>query len=149
MNKRIQEYSVFLVVVQMACLIFLFVTTPSAIYKSLFLIPFEFLSFLILSWAMLSLNSKTISIFPVIRKNAVFSFRGPYKTVRHPMYLSILVLAVPLLFAHFTFIRLIVILILTIILFMKIEVEEQLLRKKYPGYCNYSRRTYRIIPYIY
>ncbi len=139
----------FLVTVQMTSIAFIAFTTPAAEYKSLFLIPFEFISATLLFWAMYSLKMQSWNFLPGTRKNAVLAFRGPYKTIRHPMYLSILVFTLPLLFADYSLLRLGIMIILTVVLIMKIELEEKLLKKKFPGYFNYSLRTYRIIPYIY
>ena len=121
MNNRTPEYSVFLVLIQIASIGYMIMTTHFVVYRSLYIIPFEFLSFLILSWAVISMNLQTLNIFPGVRKNAVLAYRGPYKTVRHPMYLSILVFTLPLLFNQYTHFRLIAMLILTIVLIMKIS----------------------------
>ena len=149
MNHRSLEYSFFLVTVLIGSILFIaFTTTPSA-YKSLFLLPFEFFSAILLFWAVYSLKMQSWNFLPGTRKSAIFAFRGPYKTIRHPMYLSVLVFTIPLLFIDYSLIRLGIMIILTVVLIMKIELEEKLLKDKFPGYFNYSLRTYRIIPYIY
>ena len=149
MTSRINEYSYFLVAVQLGSIAFLTVTTPYSDLKSPFVFPFLFSSGILLLWSMYSVNIKSWHILPRVRKSAELAFRGPYKTIRHPMYLSILVFTTPLLFAQFSALRLTTLLALVIVLLLKIELEEKLLKERFPGYQNYSLRTYRIIPYIY
>lgn len=149
MNQRSFEYSLFLVSVQMTSVAFLAFTTPPAAYRSLSLLPFEFFSAVLLFWAVYSLKMQSWNFLPGKRKNSDLAFRGPYKTIRHPMYLSVLVFTLPLLFVDYSLLRLGIMIILITVLLMKIELEEKLLKKKFPGYFNYSLRTYRIIPYIY
>lgn len=149
MRRFTREYSVFLVLVQLACIGFVIMTTPLAAFRSHFLLPFELAAVTLLAWAILSMKAQSWNIFPGVRKNAVLAFRGPYKTVRHPMYLSILVFVIPLLFTGYTHARLLAVLLLATVLILKMELEEKMLRARFPGYHNYSRRTYRIIPWIY
>jgi protein-S-isoprenylcysteine O-methyltransferase Ste14 len=149
MKKRTKEYAVLLVLTQIAAIGLVIMTTPLHIYQAYSFLPFGLVSCILLLWAVFSMKVKTVNIFPALRKNAEPAFGGPYKTVRHPMYLSVLTFTVPLLLHHFTFFRLFAIIFLVTVLIMKIELEEQLLKERFPGYANYSLRTYRLIPYIF
>lgn len=75
---------------------------------------------------------------------------GIYRYVRHPWYVGIILwfVSVPLaLGSIYTFIPAV---LLTIILIIRIVVEEKALRKELPGYDEYCQSVkYRIIPYIW
>lgn len=72
---------------------------------------------------------------------------GPYRWVRHPMYLGLLALgagaalldpwAVPALVT------------LGVALVGKVRIEERLLRQTYPGYEEYSQRNWGLIPFLW
>lgn len=149
MRKRTSEYSAVLVLVQVSAIGVIIMTTPFNIYKTYTFLPFGIFSVVLLLWAVFSMKTTTWNIMPTPRKKAEPTFKGPYKTVRHPMYLSILIFTVPLLIHHYSNLRLMVTLVLITVLVFKIELEEQLLKERFPGYHNYSDRTFRLIPYIF
>jgi protein-S-isoprenylcysteine O-methyltransferase Ste14 len=75
--------------------------------------------------------------------------RGPYRRLRHPMYLAELAIAfgVPwLLGARFT---LLVSVLFTMLVIRRIDVEERLLGARLAEYGGYAARTYRLVPYVY
>ncbi len=74
---------------------------------------------------------------------------GPYRRVRHPMYLAQLAMgagAALSLGAHGT---LLLTLALAIVLLHRIGREEELLAERLPAYGPYAKRTYRLVPYVY
>lgn len=148
-KKWLIKYSLVLVLVQVSAIGVVIMTTPLQIYKLYTFLPFGIFSVFLLFWAVISMKATTWNIMPGLRKKAEPTFRGPYKTVRHPMYLAIITFAVPLCINHYTHLRLMAILVLFTTLILKIELEEQLLKERFPGYHNYSDRTYRLIPYIF
>jgi protein-S-isoprenylcysteine O-methyltransferase Ste14 len=64
---------------------------------------------------------------------------GPYRYLRHPIYAAIL-RSSPLSMALG--------LIATAMLALRIAFEERLVRRRYPEYDDYARRTKRVIPFI-
>lgn len=75
--------------------------------------------------------------------------RGPYRRVRHPMYLAELAIAagVPILLAAPATLGLSV--AFAALVLRRIGVEERLLAARLPEYANYAARSYRLIPYVY
>lgn len=74
---------------------------------------------------------------------------GIYRYVRHPLYLSLILMS----FAGciiFSCITIWIFSLTTLIAVVKrIKEEETVLTEKYPEYVNYKNKTYRLIPYIY
>lgn len=100
-------------------------------------------------WALLTMRTKRFSVLPDVKAGATLVEQGPYRWVRHPMYLAVLTVMGALVAALFTWIRLAVWLILMIDILVKIQYEEQLLRLHYPHYDAYRQRTKRLLPYLY
>ena len=75
--------------------------------------------------------------------------RGPYRRLRHPMYLAEIALAFGapgLLRAPLT-VALSV--LFTMLVVRRIDVEERLLDARLDDYAGYAARTYRLVPYVY
>jgi protein-S-isoprenylcysteine O-methyltransferase Ste14 len=50
-------------------------------------------SLLLVGWAALAMGGRTFSVFPEPRPNSRLTLHGPYRWVRHPMYLAVLLAA--------------------------------------------------------
>jgi protein-S-isoprenylcysteine O-methyltransferase Ste14 len=100
-------------------------------------------------WAVIAMNESKIHIAPKPRSGSVLIQKGPYKLIRHPMYLAIIVTFIPILISHFSFLRLAIMAVLTINLFVKLNFEETLLKKHFVDYEEYTKKSKKIIPYIY
>ena len=75
--------------------------------------------------------------------------RGPYRKVRHPMYLAELAMAfgtVPALGAYASAVLAVV---FALVVLHRAGIEEQVLHERLPGYRAYAARTSRILPYVY
>jgi len=75
--------------------------------------------------------------------------RGPYRRIRHPMYLAELLIAagMPILLgAGWT---LVVSAVFALLVLHRIGVEERLLTARLPGYSAYATRTHRLVPHVY
>jgi len=100
-------------------------------------------------WAIFVMRIGNFNIIPIPVENGVLRENGPYKIIRHPMYTSILLFALPELINYFTYARLIVFVILLISLIVKLGFEEEKLKEKFVKYPSYMERTKRLIPCIY
>jgi len=74
---------------------------------------------------------------------------GPYKYVRHPVYLSILLLTLVIVVEHYSMIRAIAWILLLLILFIKLIHEERIITRRNSDYLIYKRNTKRLIPFVY
>ena len=89
-----QVKSSLLVAVQLATIIYLLATGPwLAIGYWLWL---EVAGGLIAVWALATMPPRQLRVFPEVATGAQLIRRGPYRWVRHPMYLSVLVTALAL-----------------------------------------------------
>ena len=75
---------------------------------------------------------------------------GPYHLVRHPGYLGMILtwLGVSAATANGLVLPLVLLVIVAVYMY-RIRSEEQMLLTSLPGYAEYSRRTWRLIPLIY
>lgn len=92
---------------------------------------------------------RNINITPTVKENSVLVTSGPYKIIRHPMYIAQLIATLPLVIEYFTLIRMLIFILLTITLLIKIQYEEKGLNAHFPEYKEYATKTWKLIPYIY
>lgn len=75
---------------------------------------------------------------------------GLYSIIRHPMYIGVLIMWIPMPIALGSFCGLIPIATIPFALVIRILNEEKVLCKDLPGYKEYCQKTrYRLIPYIW
>lgn len=89
--------------------------------------------------------SKSFAIFPQAR---ILVTRGPYRFVRHPLYLTeeISTLGLSLLFVQPW--GLLAAVISFLLQFPRMQYEETVLIQAFPDYSAYARRTPRILPFL-
>lgn len=137
-----------LVVVQFVSLIFIVIISDSSITSNpISLIVFS-LAILIGLIPILQKNFK-VNIFPEVTKNMDLVTSGIYKFIRHPMYLSVLLVGISFVIADPKPLILLVWMILLINLHLKMDIEEINLIKTFPEYKEYRNSTKRLIPFIY
>jgi protein-S-isoprenylcysteine O-methyltransferase Ste14 len=83
------------------------------------------------------------------REPAALVDRGPYRRVRHPMYLAELAMALGAPLTLAAILSLVVTLAFTAVVLRRIAVEERVLAERVPGYRAYVRRTSRLVPHVY
>jgi protein-S-isoprenylcysteine O-methyltransferase Ste14 len=86
---------------------------------------------------------------PVPKEHYVLVTGGIYSLIRHPAYLSVLLIFSGIVVFLQSFFSLAFIVILILFFLLKIRFEERELRKKFPHYRAYSERTKRLIPFLY
>ncbi len=115
---------------------------------SLSTIIFMLLSAALMFWAIIAMKKSKLSILPEPAANATLITEGPYRFIRHPMYTAILLGSTGILIQQFTWLRLAILIALSITLYVKISWEEKMLSQKFDGYKNYMKQTKRIMPFI-
>jgi len=75
--------------------------------------------------------------------------RGPYRLVRHPIYTGLLAMIVATVIQQGHIAGIIGLLLVFVSLWIKLNEEEQVMLKQFPGeYAAYQQRVRRIIPFI-
>lgn len=139
--------SIFLVIVQFICIILLALkgiiisTTP-------FILISQILFILLGIWALISMKFR-FNISPDLIEGSEFINVGPYKYIRHPMYLATLGITFCWIIPDFNLTLLIIWIILFIDLLIKLNYEENILKQKFILYQQYIKQTKKIIPFIY
>ena len=100
-------------------------------------------------WAIFSMRQSRLNVLPDVRSGSSLILTGPYKYIRHPMYLAVILFATSLLLAHFTVLRAGVYLLLLVDLILKMQYEEIILMKEFSDYKAYRSKTKRLIPFVY
>jgi protein-S-isoprenylcysteine O-methyltransferase Ste14 len=90
-----------------------------------------------------------MNISPLVKQGAVLVTRGPYRLVRHPMYLAVLLVILPLIIDQLSLLRMAAGIVLTADLIIKMLFEESLLMKHFSEYKTYMKTTKRLIPVIF
>jgi protein-S-isoprenylcysteine O-methyltransferase Ste14 len=134
--------------IQFLCLA-LIALTGSLFPSNIFLLVVELLGFAIGVWAVLVMGLGKFNITPDPLSSSRLVSRGPYRLIRHPMYLALLLVTSPLIAADFSWLRLFIWLILLVDLLLKLNYEEGLLTTQLTGYAEYKQNSYRLIPFIY
>ncbi len=108
----------------------------------------QFSGLFIAIWAVLEMAKSKLNISPVPRKGSVLIQTGPYKIIRHPMYLSLLLLFPPVIVSNLSVFNVTVFAVFLINLFLKMLYEESLLKDYFKDYKDYSKNTWRLIPLV-
>ncbi len=148
LNKRQKLYNLILTLIQYSTLTALLIMTPY-IAKGILWQIIESIGVIIGVWAIAVMKSSKINIAPQPRANAHLVSRGPYKIIRHPMYMAIILTLTPLIFTHYDKTRAIIFGILFINLIFKLLFEEGLLKVYFEGYTEYMKKTWRLLPWVF
>jgi protein-S-isoprenylcysteine O-methyltransferase Ste14 len=89
---------------------------------------------------------RAFSIFPQARGLVT---QGPYRVIRHPLYLTEFVAALGLMLQFAQPWALLIVLAGFAIQIVRMHYEEAILSRVFPGYADYAKRTARLVPGIY
>jgi protein-S-isoprenylcysteine O-methyltransferase Ste14 len=98
-------------------------------------------------WALYSLSylRNRFSIVPEVRG---LMTSGPYELVRHPIYLGEMIAGLGLVLPTLFSAHLLVFAVFVAAQLVRTQFEERMLRRTYPEYATYARKTPRLIPFL-
>jgi protein-S-isoprenylcysteine O-methyltransferase Ste14 len=108
--------------------------------------------------SLLSLVGTAISVFILAHLGRSFSLMaearrlvttGPYRIVRHPLYIFEAVASLGILLQFLSFYTVVIFIAFGLLQFQRMKNEEAILEKAFPEYQAYKLRTARLIPGIY
>ncbi|MFN2281792.1 MAG: methyltransferase family protein, partial [Anaerolineales bacterium] len=140
--------SITLVSLQFMCLGILFLSGPLLADPIYLLVP-ELAGLALGVWAVMAMGWGNLNIAPDPLQWSRLVALGPYRVIRHPMYLALLLVSLPVVVDSFSLFRFGVWLILLGTLIYKMGYEESMLLAKFPLYGEYRQRTSRLIPGLY
>ena len=116
---------------------------------NVYLFSLQILGIGIGGWAIFVMTKSKLNISPTPRQGATLIQAGPYKRVRHPMYLSLILAIPPLVIHNYSIMNTIILIIFLTNMILKMLFEENLLIVFFPGYREYMKNSYRLFPFIY
>jgi protein-S-isoprenylcysteine O-methyltransferase Ste14 len=137
-----------LIFIQLICIILIF-ASGNLVANHFLLLLIQIAGMVIGIWALAAMGIGNMNISPVVKQGATLVTRGPYRFIRHPMYLAVLLVIWPLIIDHFSLLRVTAGVILTLDLIIKMLFEEGLLKKQFAEYNAYMKTTRRLIPLIF
>ena len=135
-----------LIIVQFVLIILHFISIDYSIINKELTVT-ELLGLFIVSFGLIliTISLKTLgpnlSPFPKPRLKANLITNGIYSKIRHPMYFGLISISTGNCFINFTFMKLILTLLLMIVLSIKIKIEEQYLLLKFTNYSIYKSKV--------
>jgi len=137
-----------LVFLQFAIIAFFII--DGSFQQNIFYLALQLIALIIALWGILVMKFGKFNIQPEVKENAELNKKGPYKVIRNPMYLGIILFFGIAVLGDFTILRLALFVVLTLVLLLKIQMEERFLTKKFgKQYLLYKKETFRLIPFIF
>ncbi len=136
------------VAVQLTSLAYLFFSGPW-IAENLWLLTIEVSGFFIGIIAIWQMKPGNFNVTPIPKPNGKLVTYGIYAVIRHPMYLAQLLVVGTLVIEHYSHLRLVILLVLSVNLIFKLNYEETHLIKYFEAYEKYRQSSWRLIPLIY
>ena len=93
-------------------------------------------------WAWGTMGLKRISVMPETNERTVLVTAGPYRWLRHPMYVAVVVFCGGLLWLPFTWWKLLLWLLLVGVVTMKAKLEERFLTRRFDDYAKYKQQAW-------
>ena len=102
----------------------------------------------LLVWARTTFNPGQFRVVPAPAGGPLL-IRGPYRFLRHPMYAGAMLLLWSSVLGHWSMVCGALALMASAAVAVRIIDEERALRERFPEYSEYSRKTRRLIPYVF
>lgn len=144
-NKSFRYILVFIQFFVLAWLTFTYNFSEIKFWHWIF--PFLFLMFGF--WSLLFMRILTITPLPDPTSHSQLIQKGPYRYVRHPMYLSVAGYSFSLLIVNFSVLNIVIVGTFFVVIFLKMEIEEVYLIERYAVYKRYMKQVRRLIPFVY
>ncbi len=138
--------SVALVLAQFACLAVLVVPLPGSGAPHPAGLVLAGCGGVIGAWALSANRPGNFNVRPDPKSGGRLVTAGPYRFVRHPMYVAVLVFGAGMAAAYGEPWRWMACALLALVLDRKAAYEERALRAKFPDYAGYAARTGRFLP---
>ncbi|MBI1804747.1 MAG: isoprenylcysteine carboxylmethyltransferase family protein [Ignavibacteriae bacterium] len=145
MNPKLA--STFAVAVLVLAVVYLFYTQSLFGHEPI-AIGLQIAAFLLMVWARITFGKRSFHAAANPTEGGVVT-TGPYRFVRHSIYAAILYFTLVGVLANISVQNIIVESVIVSMLFVRIMSEEKLLLDRYPEYAEYSRKTKRLIPFIF
>ncbi len=140
-------FSLFLVLAQFALLFYLTVT--GALAEGFILRVIQLIGIIVSIWGVLAMRIGNFNIQPEVRAEALVQ-SGPYRWIRNPMYLGILLFFGASLVTYFNLLRVAAFLLLIVVLLFKISREEVFLENRFgSNYLTYRSKTKKLLPFLF
>jgi len=138
----------FFVTLQLGSLAYIAYTGP-LFAKTWYGLLIEFSGFALVVWAVKSMK-RNANVTPVPKKHGILITSGPYKYIRHPMYLAQVIAVIPLIYEYYSTYRLYALIILVVTLLFKLHYEEKRLIEHFGTvYVKYQKTSKKVLPYIF
>ena len=89
------------------------------------------------------------SIYPTPRAGAQLITSGPYRLVRHPMYVSLSLMMIGIAGYNQGMRNALAAVLVIVVVMTKAAIEERLMRGRFAEYDDYCARSWRFIPYLF
>jgi protein-S-isoprenylcysteine O-methyltransferase Ste14 len=86
------------------------------------------------------------SVLPAPKETGRLKTTGAYSVIRHPIYSLILVIGVSVVIQHQSMLKIGIWMLLLLVLWVKANFEESLLRSKFPDYSDYANKVGKFVP---
>jgi protein-S-isoprenylcysteine O-methyltransferase Ste14 len=99
-------------------------------------------------WTLAFNRPGNFNIRPEPKPDTKLVLDGPYAYVRHPMYVSVLLMGLAAVLFYLSWLKMLCLAALYVVLWIKSGVEEEALRQRFPGYRDYALMVGRFFPKI-
>lgn len=89
------------------------------------------------------------SVYPEPKPQAILITSGPYQYIRHPMYVSLVIMMVGIALYNLHWLNGLGLIMVMLAVIYKTHIEEELLSIHFPKYAEYQQQTKRFIPRVY
>lgn len=145
---NVKKKSYLLTVIQFTAIGIMIIFFP-IMTKTHLLMGIQIAGLIIGAWALITMFGSRFNVTPEPLQGSTLITTGPYKLIRHPMYLSLLLLFTPALAGNFSTGFALVYVLFIINQMIKMYFEETLLTQHFRHYAAYRKRTWKMIPFIF